>query len=636
MKKLLLVALTAIAVSCSTTPKQKVYVTDVQAHRGGMGLYPEESLAAMLNAVDLGVNTLEMDLCITQDREVVLSHDKFFHHRYATRPDGTPVMEGDERVYLWNLPYEEVLKWDVGQKAHPDWPEKNCQPAVKQRAAEVIDAVEAYCKEKGLAPMKYNIEIKCEEDYDGGVEGVDWPHYKEFTDLCMQMLEERKLGDRLIIQCFDARALNYIHKNYPGHILSYLVEDFDTNYDEYMSRLDFTPEWLSPHYSNVNRELMDRAHKDGMKVVTWTVDDKAEMHRLIGLGVEAIISNYPDRLLEVVKSYSAPQKEADQRLVIITFDGLRWQEVFGGADETLLPGKDSKYWKETAEERRQALLPFLWSYAPEHGYLLGNRWKNSLMQLDNKMCFSYPGYSEMFCGWADDERINSNAAQPNPNVSVLEVANQDPRYRGKVMMYSSWESIRFAVNNERGGFKGSSAHEPSYTDSYVSRMMEDMDLGIAGGGFGSSERLDCITYGMALETLVKDHPLVFYVAFGDTDEYAHEEKYDLYLESAHWTDLYIRRIVEACEADPFYKGKTTYLLTCDHGRGSGKGFRDHTTTEPGSEQTWFIAFGKDIPVLGETADNGPFYTKQLAATIADILDIEFTPGNGIKCKPFLQ
>ena len=133
----------------------------------------------------------------------------------------------------------------------------------------------------------------------------------------------------------------------------------------------------------------------------------------------------------------------DPRLVIITFDGLRWQELYGGADEALVNDSrfvrnvnalKAKYWRETAEERREALMPFLWSYAPEHGYMLGNRTKNSRMQVDNTMNFSYPGYSEMFCGWADNERVNSNDPVPNPNVSVMEVVNQDPRYKGKVMM----------------------------------------------------------------------------------------------------------------------------------------------------------------------------------------------------------
>jgi hypothetical protein len=133
---------------------------------------------------------------------------------------------------------------------------------------------------------------------------------------------------------------------------------------------------------------------------------------------------------------------------------------------------------------------------------------------------------------------------------------------------------------------------------------------------------------------LKEHPKVFYVGFGDTDEFAHGGKYDLYLDAAHWTDLYIRRIVETCEADPFYKGKTTYILTCDHGRGNGSGFRGHSASIRGANQTWFIAFGKGIPVMGETTNNGVFYTKQFAATIADILGVNFTPGNGVKCEPF--
>ena len=279
------------------------YVVGVEAHRGGMGLYPEETLAAMLNAVKLGVNTLEMDLCVSKDKQVMLSHDRYFHPRYSTRPDGTSVESGDPKAFLYEMPYGEIVKWDVGMKYNPAWPEKICMPAVKPIAADVIAAVEAYTKETGHYPMHYDIEIKSDPSGEEGEEGVNWPEYHEFTDLCMQVLDAAGLGDRLMIQCFDERALNYIHEKYPGHTLAYLVEDYETDFDQYMSLLDFTPEWLSAPHANVDADLVAKAHARGMKVNTWTVDDRDEMRRLIGLGVDAIISNYPDRLLEVVREF---------------------------------------------------------------------------------------------------------------------------------------------------------------------------------------------------------------------------------------------------------------------------------------------------------------------------------------------
>ena len=353
--------------------------------------------------------------------------------------------------------------------------------------------------------------------------------------------------------------------------------------------------------------------------------------------MKKLVAAFAAALLALV---SCNKGDDDPRLVIITFDGLRWQELFSGADEALVgdtrfvknpEALKAAYWRNTPEERREALMPFVWSYVPQHGYLIGNRDKESMMTVANTMNFSYPGYSEMFCGWPDDERINSNDPVPNPNTSVLEVANRDPRYKGSVMMLSSWESIRFAVNNDRGAFPGSSAHEPLYLDTQMARMIQEIDKTLPG--FGGGERADHITAAFALETLREAHPKVFYVGFGDTDEFAHAGEYDRYLAAANWTDTFIRLIVETCEADPFYKGKTTYILTCDHGRGLGAKFTGHGGNIRPSRETWFIAFGKGVHAKGETAHNGPFFTQQFAATIADILGIEFTPDNGEKCEP---
>ena len=331
----------------------------------------------------------------------------------------------------------------------------------------------------------------------------------------------------------------------------------------------------------------------------------------------------------------------DPRLIIFTYDGLRWSEVFKGADSLLInnpafvkdiPAAKAAYWRDTPEERREALMPFVWEYVPKHGYLIGNREKDSRVQLANSMGFSYPGYSEMFCGYADDERVNSNDPKPNPNTSVLEVVNKDPRYKGHVMMYSSWESIRFAVNNDRGGFPGSAAFEPGLSDTPTTKLLNQIQDG-QPKVMGTGERWDNITFGFAMETLRKDHPKVFYIGFGDTDELGHAGEYKEYLDGTRWTDGFIRSIVEACEADPFYKDKTTYLLLCDHGRGRGGKWKGHGADLRGSDETFFICFGKDAPVLGETSHNGPFYNKQLAATIADILGVDFTPDNGEKCAP---
>ena len=332
----------------------------------------------------------------------------------------------------------------------------------------------------------------------------------------------------------------------------------------------------------------------------------------------------------------------DPRLVIITYDGLRWQEMFTGADSSLVSNPKyvdnpdamkAAYWRATPEERRSALLPFIWSYVANNGYIVGNRLKGSQFQVSNAMSFSYPGYSEMFCGWADDERIDSNNPVSNPNPSVLEAVAKDPRYKGKVMMYGSWESTKYAVNNERGGFPGSVSYEDDIASKKTRELKLINDMQAVMPHYWGEERFDAFTYAYALETMRVDHPKVIWIGFGDTDEWAHAGKYDFYLNAAHGTDEMIRKIVEFCESDPFYKGKTTYLLTTDHGRGKKTSFTGHSSGTKGSDQTWMAAFGKGVERLGETSSNGPFFTKQFAATIADILGVDFTPGNGEKLPP---
>ena len=318
MKKYFIMGLCMISIlisfnSCQQIEKkeQPQYIVDVQAHRGGMGLMPANTLHAMKNAVDLNVNTLELDIVVTKDKKVILSHDKYFTAEETTRPDGTPMKKEDPREYMWKMTYEEIAKYDVGMRQHPNYPEQKTLPAIRPLLSDVLSTIEKYTREKGMAPMRYNIEIKADPNWNGGIEGVDWPVYNEMVDICLGVILPFDLGDRLIIQTFDERALAYMNQKYPELHLSYLVggeevrwlENKEMDFDAILGNIGFVPEWFSPASIFVTKSCVDEAHRRGMKVVTWTVDNKEDMIRMIDAEVDAIISNYPNRLLEVVKQY---------------------------------------------------------------------------------------------------------------------------------------------------------------------------------------------------------------------------------------------------------------------------------------------------------------------------------------------
>ena len=328
--------------------------------------------------------------------------------------------------------------------------------------------------------------------------------------------------------------------------------------------------------------------------------------------------------------------DKDSRLIIITIDGLRWQEVFAGAEESLISNEKEVrdvdqlrrfYWRHTPVERRKSLMPFVWNTIATQGTIIGNRNLGSKMQVANKTNISYPGYCEMMTGFVDDA-ITSNDPVSNPHHNVLDAANRDLRYQGSVVMYGSWKSTRYAIHNEEARIPASVSYEKSIakTQTPVLNMLDRMMEGMPR--FWRSEHFDAFTYAYAIETLMADHPKVMWISFGDCDEWAHARKYDLYLDAANATDAFIQDIYNACEADKFYKGKTTYLITCDHGRGEGSEWANHGSSTKGSEATWIMLLGKGIEAKGETVNNGPFLTKQVAATIANILDIEFTPDDG--------
>jgi len=257
---------------------------------------PENTVSAMKNAIDLGIKTLEFDLQLSGDGHVVVSHDNYFHPRYSTRPDGSLIMPEDPKEYLYTMPYDSILKYDVGLRFVDRWPSQVKVAEVKPLATNLIDFTEEYAAKKGFKPC-YNIEIK---SLAGEGEGTLWPDYVEFCDKCVDLLLSKNLGNRLIVQTFDTRALEYIHENWPNVILSYLTED-ETDIETILGQISFKPEWWSPNHEVVTLENVAYCHARGIKVVPWTVDDPDEIRRMVSCDVDAIISNYPDRLLEIVK-----------------------------------------------------------------------------------------------------------------------------------------------------------------------------------------------------------------------------------------------------------------------------------------------------------------------------------------------
>ena len=285
---LTVISLGILQTACIDTGEKKVMV---QAHRGGAALYPENTIPAMVHAVKLGAKTLEMDLQVTKDSQVVVSHDFYLNNMKALYPDGTRIPENIETsLQIFTMNYDSLCRFDVGSLTNPQYPGRKDLRCAIPTLTDLIDCIETYTSGSGRHPVHYNIEIKSAVEKDG----ICTPDYRSFCDLSMQVLLKKKLADRLCIQSFDTRSLNYLHQKYPHVQLSYLVEEEGSSVDDFLNKLDFVPQVISPASSIVDEEFVSAAQKRGMKIVPWTVDTKDEVLRLKSLGVDEIITNYPD------------------------------------------------------------------------------------------------------------------------------------------------------------------------------------------------------------------------------------------------------------------------------------------------------------------------------------------------------
>ena len=340
-------------------------------------------------------------------------------------------------------------------------------------------------------------------------------------------------------------------------------------------------------------------------------------------------------------TFFADAQHQAENIIIITTDGFRWQEVFKGMDSAIANNSkynqgDSdyifkQYWSNDENERRIKLFPFLWSTVVNNGQLFGNRTAGSKVDNMNPYWFSYPGYSEIMTGYADTA-VNKNDYPANPHVTVLEFLNKQPKLKGKVAAFGAWDAFDRILNEERSGipvvagFNPTGGKTPNPNERLINAMNKD-----AHRPFGEEECLDVFTHYAAMEFLKTKKPRVLYIAYGETDEWAHAGQYRSYLDAAHQVDAWLKQIWNFVQNDPQYKNKTTLFVTVDHGRGdiNKDEWTSHNNKIQDSHEIWFAVMGPDTPVRGELKTEMQLYQQQFAQTFAQLMGYTYTANHPV-------
>jgi glycerophosphoryl diester phosphodiesterase len=275
---------------------QKTPEFDVQGHRGCMGYMPENSIPGFLKAIDMGVNTLEMDVVISKDSQVVVSHDPFFNPAICLTPDGNPISPGNHQTYnLFKMTYREIRAFDCGSAGNKLFPDQKKVISFKPLLRDVLTTCENYCRDRDLPPVKYNIEIKRKKENDN----LFHPGVRVFCDLVIGVILEFQIDDRISIQSFDVETLQIFRNQYPSFPLAYLVDN-GQSLDENLKVLGFHPEIYSPNYITIDRHSIQSSHLLGIKIIPWTVNHRDHIYNLVKWGVDGIITDYPDRVLSQI------------------------------------------------------------------------------------------------------------------------------------------------------------------------------------------------------------------------------------------------------------------------------------------------------------------------------------------------
>ncbi len=331
----------------------------------------------------------------------------------------------------------------------------------------------------------------------------------------------------------------------------------------------------------------------------------------------------------------AQKKYNTENVILITLDGFRWRELFTGADKDLISEKDfvkdedalkNLFWHNDHLVRRQKLMPFVWTTLVQGGQIYGNRELNNKVNLHNKHRFSYPGYNEILTGFTDDRRVDSNDKKDNPNKTVLEFINEQKGFRKKVAAFGSWDVFPYIINENRSGLLVNAGFDTASTPHLTNREKFLNKLQTQVPSPWLNVRLDAFTHYFAMEHLKKASPRVLYVAYGETDDFAHDGNYEAYLKSAYQTDSFIKDLWNWVQNSPKYRHKTTFIITTDHGRGNTKkSWQDHGSNVGEADETWFMVIGPDTKALGEVKVPGQYFTDQLAQTLTTLLGLTYTP-----------
>jgi hypothetical protein len=338
-----------------------------------------------------------------------------------------------------------------------------------------------------------------------------------------------------------------------------------------------------------------------------------------------------------VRSLEKPTPAADgpparqtHNVILVTLDGLRWQEVFSGADETLIDAESGgvkevdavreRFWSDAPEERRTRLMPFFWETIATHGRVFGNPEDRSVARVTNGLNFSYPGYNEILTGRADP-RIDSNDKRPNPNVTVLEWLHVKDAFRGRVVAFCSWDVFPFIINERRSGIPVNAGWQPLAAGDdgelrELDRLAEELPR------YWHNVRYDYLTLRGALDSLRQQQPRVLYVSLGETDDWAHARRYDLYLDAAYRNDRALRELWTAVQTLPHYANHTSLVVTTDHGRGETRAdWISHGQDVPGSDRIWIAVVGPDT--LPGAPPEEEVTQSQVAATLAALLGEDY-------------